>query len=63
MGVCNTPLRSSPQCYRSRVGILTIICVDTYALQADLSDTFQVSLLFILKKTKHQKASTQKIVN
>ena len=27
---CNTPLRSSPQCYRSRVGMLTIICVDTY---------------------------------
>ena len=30
LGVCNTPLRSSPQCYRSRVGMLTIICVDTY---------------------------------
>ena len=26
------PLRSSPQCYLSRVGMLTIICVDTYAL-------------------------------
>jgi len=25
------PLRSSPQCYRSCVGMLTIICVDTYA--------------------------------
>ncbi len=33
-GVCNTPLRSSPQCYRSRVGMLTIIWVDTYALRA-----------------------------
>ncbi len=32
-GVCNTPLRSSPQCYRSRVGMLTIICVDTYNLK------------------------------
>jgi len=29
-GVLHTPLRSSPQCYRSRVGMLTIICVDTY---------------------------------
>ncbi|MEI6145401.1 MAG: hypothetical protein WCP66_03165, partial [Methylococcales bacterium] len=24
--------RSSPQCYRSRVGMLTIICLDTYAV-------------------------------
>jgi len=29
-GVLHTPLRSSPQCYRSCVGMLTIICVDTY---------------------------------
>ena len=31
-GVCNTPLRSSPQSFRSRVGMLTIKCADTYAL-------------------------------
>ena len=30
-GVCNTPLRSSPQCYRSCVGMLTIIYIDTHA--------------------------------
>jgi len=35
-GVCNTPLGSSPQCYRSRVGMLTIICLDTYAQQGSL---------------------------
>ncbi len=29
-GVLHTPLGSSPQCYRSCVGMLTIICVDTY---------------------------------
>ena len=29
-------LRSSPQCYRSRVGMLTIICVDAYALKPNL---------------------------
>ena len=34
-GVCNTPLRSSPQGYRSRVGMLTIICVDTYPCRGD----------------------------
>ena len=40
-GVCNTPLRSSPQCYRSRVGMLIIICVDTYAVK-DKKKAFQL---------------------
>ena len=31
----HTPLPSSPQCYRSREGMLTIICVDTYASRRD----------------------------
>ncbi len=32
----NSPLRSSPQCYRSRVEMLTIICVDTYGQRGGL---------------------------
>ncbi len=45
LGVCNTPLRSSPQCYRSRAGMLTIICVDTYVSKegGKNQNTFTVS--------------------
>jgi len=32
----NSPLRSSPQCYRSRVEMLTMICVDTYGQRGGL---------------------------